>query len=243
MRILALPLVRQSDAPIFLHVHLTRPPPKPAAKTPFLKAITSFEQWSAEKWYAFSKKPTKSVSYRIWKGGETVKGWSDWRETFLKNVPGVGEVAWDEKAKFLVEVHHPPNVPKPQIEEQISTILTQRIPHHQQRLTLSIIALPVSMLFILLPTPNIPLMWNLYRLYSNWRALQGAKTLHKARSETGISYIADRELAEHLLGWKEGTIPHATLAALQKEWGDGLDSETKRAIEQFKKRGKQDMSL
>uniref|UniRef100_A0A0A9HNP5 Uncharacterized protein n=1 Tax=Arundo donax TaxID=35708 RepID=A0A0A9HNP5_ARUDO len=37
--------------------------------------------------------------------------------------------------------------------------------------------LPVTSVFMVLPLPNIPFFWVLFRAYSHWRALQGSERL------------------------------------------------------------------
>ncbi|KAH9626216.1 hypothetical protein KSS87_000095 [Heliosperma pusillum] len=48
---------------------------------------------------------------------------------------------------------------------------------HKKYLYGSAALLPVSTVFMVLPLPNIPFFWLLYRTYSHWRALQGSEKL------------------------------------------------------------------
>ncbi|KAJ3179063.1 hypothetical protein HDU85_005018 [Gaertneriomyces sp. JEL0708] len=120
------------------------------------------------------------------------------------------------------EVYYPANIPQSHIENELSAIVANRAPHHQQRLMLCMIALPFSALFGVVPGPNVPLIWNLYRLYSNWRALQGGKTLQRAKLEDRLEFIGDTNTEEILANWQEGYLPSAAVKSLGAEWGDEL---------------------
>lgn len=54
-----------------------------------------------------------------------------------------------------------------------------RLKYHRKQLKNCFYCLPISMMFGILPMPNIAMMYNIFRLYSHWRALQGALTLEK----------------------------------------------------------------
>ncbi|KAI8999363.1 mitochondrial K+-H+ exchange-related-domain-containing protein [Gaertneriomyces semiglobifer] len=221
MRILALPLTRRSNPPVFFHVNPSSQSfPRIAHQTAFLRNVTSFEQWSATKWKELSQSQPKSVSHRVWVAGERMKKWADWRESLLMKVPGVNEVAWEHASNL--KVYYPANIPQSHIENQLSAIVAKRAPHHQRRLMLCIIALPFSALFGVVPGPNVPLIWNLYRLYSNWRALQGGKTLQRAKLEGRLEFIGDTNTEEILANWQQGYLTSATVKPLGAEWGEEL---------------------
>ncbi|KAF8776330.1 hypothetical protein HU200_003553 [Digitaria exilis] len=48
---------------------------------------------------------------------------------------------------------------------------------HKKFLYGSVCLLPVTSVFMVLPLPNIPFFWMLFRAYSHWRALQGSERL------------------------------------------------------------------
>lgn len=51
------------------------------------------------------------------------------------------------------------------------------VKHYSSALCKSCACLPFSLLLSVLPTPNVFFMWNLFRVYSNYFALQGAKAI------------------------------------------------------------------
>jgi hypothetical protein len=50
---------------------------------------------------------------------------------------------------------------------------------HKKYLVGSVTLLPLTSAFMVLPLPNIPFFWVLFRTYSHWRALQGSEKLLK----------------------------------------------------------------
>lgn len=81
-------------------------------------------------------------------------------------------------------------LPKTKIIEQLQ-ILAAREPEHTQNLYGAIALLPFSLSFIirkprckvlinLVPGPNLPFAYNLFRVYSNYKARQGALSIKQA---------------------------------------------------------------
>ncbi|KAJ3020235.1 hypothetical protein HKX48_001123 [Thoreauomyces humboldtii] len=165
-------------------------------------------------------KPEKSFTLRLHTFGEKLKDLVDAEEWFLKSVPGVTEVAWgpptiatdaaqagDPLAAVPVAlstpVHHPTSIASLEARSHLTALILRRKAYHHGRLKFCFAALPFSSLFMILPGPNVPLAWNLFRLYSHWRALQGAHTLTKLHEADLLVYTPDKDLDKHLDGWRK----------------------------------------
>ncbi|CAN1827786.1 Uncharacterized protein C23H3.12c [Linum perenne] len=55
----------------------------------------------------------------------------------------------------------------------------------------SLTVLPLTSAFTVLPLPNIPFFWVLFRTYSHWRAMQGGEILLKLVSDSSCSEESD----------------------------------------------------
>jgi hypothetical protein len=71
------------------------------------------------------------------------------------------------------------------LKPDLNELLNQRIPYHKKYMWYSVYWVPLAATFAIVPLiPNIPLAYNLFRLYSHYKALKGAEHL-KALSEYG----------------------------------------------------------
>ncbi|CAZ80165.1 unnamed protein product [Tuber melanosporum] len=131
----------------------------------------------------------------VWLQWETGKaGWQRWitdagnklfnrihhEEWSLKSIPPLSARRKDRGAdKQKIEVLYPPSVIK---EKNVSPILqrlaTERNRIHRTRMIWSIVGMPIVAPFAIVPViPNIPFFYLLYRAFSHWKALSGAKHL------------------------------------------------------------------
>ncbi|KAH8155331.1 uncharacterized protein LAJ45_00341 [Morchella importuna] len=103
-----------------------------------------------------------------------------YEEWGLKSIPPLSaRRKQDEIDLQRVEVIYPPSVIKEKrIPEIIKTLATERNDIHRSRLIWSIVGMPIVAPFALVPIiPNIPFFYLLYRAFSHWKALAGAKHL------------------------------------------------------------------
>ncbi|KAJ3163508.1 hypothetical protein HDU86_000088 [Geranomyces michiganensis] len=142
-----------------------------------------------------------------------------------------------------VPVHFASGTSPTHLETHLSNMLSTRKTYHQRHLTLSICTLPFSCLFMILPGPNVPLAWNLFRLYSHWRALQGVHTLTRIKDANAFTFVPDTVVDHHLAHWEKGHvkeeyIPVDVVAALQDRGtvGEDFGKEVARKVIQLKKR-------
>ncbi|KAJ3181689.1 hypothetical protein HDU87_000707 [Geranomyces variabilis] len=155
--------------------------------------------------------------------------------------PPLSSSARDELIK--VPVHHATGTSPTHLETHLSDMITTRKTYHKRHLTLSICTLPFSCLFMILPGPNVPLAWNLFRLYSHWRALQGAHTLARIKDANAFIFVPDTAVDHHLAHWEKGHdkeeyMPFDVVAALQDRGtvGEDFGKEVARKVKQLKKR-------
>ncbi|XP_019099521.1 PREDICTED: uncharacterized protein C23H3.12c isoform X2 [Camelina sativa] len=105
-------------------------------------------------WVGLEKAPDGSMKNKIHGFGLKLLARVKPSEIFLKSI---------SKEVTSVQVTYPPS----------GTIL------HKKYLVGSVTLLPVTSAFMVLPLPNIPFFWVLFRTYSHWRALQGSEKLLK----------------------------------------------------------------
>ncbi|KAL5670596.1 hypothetical protein ACJX0J_022817, partial [Zea mays] len=72
---------------------------------------------------------------------------------------------------------------------------------HKKFLYGSVCLLPVTSVFMVLPLPNIPFFWVLFRAYSHWRALQGSERLELLVSDCSDKW---KVLEEKINSVKDG---------------------------------------
>ncbi|KAI9206758.1 mitochondrial K+-H+ exchange-related-domain-containing protein [Polychytrium aggregatum] len=98
-------------------------------------------------------------------------------------------------------VFHPARLSTSQIQHELETLANRRTPYHQRLFILSTLLVPVSCLATILPGPNVFLAYNLFRVYSHWRAYQGARTLQHWTRNGLIRPKVDPRLDEAMASW------------------------------------------
>ncbi|KAI9091725.1 mitochondrial K+-H+ exchange-related-domain-containing protein [Phlyctochytrium arcticum] len=252
MRFVFLPALRSRPTLLLSHTSITSASPfrrsvtKPDLDTPekrqLIPRITERSTaWANDKWEELRLKPEKSLSRRAWVYGEKLKDLVDAEEWFLKAVPGVDEVDWKTVDNVKVPVHMPSILSPTQVETYIQELLSKRAPLHSRDLKFNIACIPFSLLFAVVPGPNLPLAWNLFRLYSHWRALQGITTLERLHSAGRLEYILDEGMDKCVEEWDAATdmIPRGVIEkmvetqvaeeALIREW-ERLDKQLKKQL-------------
>ncbi|XP_050383792.1 uncharacterized protein C23H3.12c [Argentina anserina] len=76
-----------------------------------------------------------------------------------------------------VEVTYPPSLNARLVRRRLRHIAMRGSIIHKKYLYGSVTLLPLTSAFMVLPLPNIPFFWCLFRTYSHWRALQGSEKL------------------------------------------------------------------
>ncbi|KAJ0074744.1 hypothetical protein Patl1_33872 [Pistacia atlantica] len=89
-------------------------------------------------------------------------------EIFLKSI---------SKEVTNLEVNYPSSLNARLVRRRLRHIARRGTIIHKNYLYGSVSLLPLTFAFSVLPLPNIPFFWILFRTYSHWRALQGSEKL------------------------------------------------------------------
>lgn len=117
----------------------------------------------------------------------------DFREYFLKSVPSKTEGALIERADIVV----PKILGETEVIYELQALVARQVPYHKKWLWRSCYMLPVSSLFALVPIiPNFPLFYNLFRVYSHYKAGHGAAHLAKLLDGGEYQVVHDSELSK-----------------------------------------------
>ncbi|WCJ39285.1 hypothetical protein M5689_020283 [Euphorbia peplus] len=84
-----------------------------------------------------------------------------------------------------VEITYPSSLNPRLVRRRLRHIAMRGAAIHKKHLYGSVVLLPLTSAFMVLPLPNVPFFWVLFRTYSNWRALQGSDKLLEIVSNSG----------------------------------------------------------
>ncbi|KAJ2698342.1 hypothetical protein FB645_005663 [Coemansia sp. IMI 203386] len=162
MRVFVIPITRTQWA---LHCHPTNSVPTRLTRW----AGTAYEKWS--KW---SEYPRSSWRGKIYAYGESLMDKIDFREYFLKEIPSKSEAG----TVTAMGVVAPDIVSRSEIIHELKALAITQAPYHSKWMKYCCYLLPVSSLFTLVPiVPNFPLFYNMFRVYSHYKARHGAQHL------------------------------------------------------------------
>ncbi|KAL6888502.1 hypothetical protein ACP4OV_009528 [Aristida adscensionis] len=119
-------------------------------------------------WIGFESAPKGSMKSRIHSLGLTLLSRVRPSEVLLKSVT---------KDVSALEIVHPASINPRLVRRRLRHIAVRGASVHKKFLYGSVCLLPVTSVFMVLPLPNIPFFWMLFRAYSHWRALQGSERL------------------------------------------------------------------
>ncbi|KNA12624.1 hypothetical protein SOVF_124030 [Spinacia oleracea] len=119
-------------------------------------------------WSGLEKAPQGSFKNKIHGVGLWLLSRVKPSELFLKSI---------SKEVAGVEVTYPTSVNARLIRRRLRHIAMSGSIIHKKYLYASAALLPVTTVFMVLPLPNIPFFWMLFRTYSHWRAWQGSEKL------------------------------------------------------------------
>ncbi|XP_021720369.1 uncharacterized protein C23H3.12c-like [Chenopodium quinoa] len=119
-------------------------------------------------WMGLEKAPQGSFKNKIYGVGLWLLSRVKPSELFLKSI---------SKEVTGVEVTYPTSLNARLVRRRLRHIAMSGSIIHKKYLYGSAALLPVSSVFMVLPLPNIPFFWLLYRTYSHWRAWQGSEKL------------------------------------------------------------------
>ncbi|KAG0362016.1 hypothetical protein BGZ54_008814 [Gamsiella multidivaricata] len=164
MRIFLIPLSRTTKA---MHCHSTIAP----SSTSYLNRTTT---WAGKKWEGLGQAKPDSLKQKLYGAGTRMLEKIEHQETFLKEIPAKEDVNITTTVPFL----YPSAVKQAQVNADLKMLIEQRIPYHRKYMIYSALWVPVTSLFTIVPLiPNIPFFYNAFRLWSHWKAYNGAKHL------------------------------------------------------------------
>jgi hypothetical protein len=109
-------------------------------------------------------------------------------EKMLRKLPHTSQVS-------RIEVRHPPSISNDEARLALEELLNVNKDFHRKWMRISLAApIPVSLMGMFFPFPNLPLLWILVRLYSHYHALESAKFLTSRLSEQKIEFILDDKI-------------------------------------------------
>ncbi|CAL0315437.1 unnamed protein product [Lupinus luteus] len=111
-------------------------------------------------------------------------------EIFLKSI---------SKEVTGVEVIYPSSLNAQLVRRRLRHIAMRGTIIHRKYFYGSISMIPLTTAFSILPLPNVPFFWVLFRTYSHWRALQGSEKLFQLVSDSSktSNTSTDKQEAEH----------------------------------------------
>ncbi|KAH8556201.1 mitochondrial K+-H+ exchange-related-domain-containing protein [Umbelopsis sp. PMI_123] len=186
MRILVVPILKNRWA---YYCHST---------LPSTSRLTQFVNWTGKKWENFGKAEPTSWKGKLFKAGNNFMDRMDYEEWFLKGVP-IKEDLEHELTK--VPVHHPSSIDSSIIRQHLQIAVEHRLPYHKKYMYYSAYWIPASLSFAIVPLiPNIPLAYNAFRLYSNFKAYKGAQHLQYLTSHNCLTFETSSDLDRILEG-------------------------------------------
>ncbi|KAJ2664733.1 hypothetical protein IWW48_000681 [Coemansia sp. RSA 1200] len=169
--------------------------------------MTKWATSASERWSKWSVYPSTSWRGKIYTYGETLMDKISFKEYFLKEIPTKSEGALVSKVDIVV-----PNIlSETEVVNDLRALIAKQEPYHARWIWYCCYMLPVSSLFTLVPViPNFPFFYNLFRVYSHYKARHGAQHLQHLFERGAYEVIFDSELSkfyQSAYGSIESTVP------------------------------------
>lgn len=119
-------------------------------------------------WIGLEKAPAGTLKSKIHSLGLRLLSRLKPSEIFLKSV---------SKDVTKVEITYPASLNPRLVRRRLRHIAMRGSAIHRKHFYGSVSLLPITTAFSVLPLPNIPFFWILFRAYSHWRALKGSERL------------------------------------------------------------------
>ncbi|XP_068660940.1 uncharacterized protein C23H3.12c [Aristolochia californica] len=119
-------------------------------------------------WVNLEKAPNGTMKNRIHSLAVPLLSRVKPSETFLKSI---------SKDITKVEIAYPPSLNERLVRRRLRHIALRGSAVHKKYFYGSLSLLPFTSVFSVLPLPNIPFFWILFRSYSHWEALKGSERL------------------------------------------------------------------
>lgn len=81
------------------------------------------------------------------------------------------------------------------LDSELTILLKERVPYHRKYMYYSAYWVPITCTFVIVPlVPNIPLAYNLFRLYSHYKAYKGAEHLQILSNQGRLEYTPNQAI-------------------------------------------------
>lgn len=129
-------------------------------------------------WSKLEKAPQGTIKNKIHGLGLKLLSRVKPSEIFFKSIP---------KEINSVDIVYPSSLNPRLVRRRVRHIAFRGSVIHKKYLYGSAILVPLTSVFMVLPLPNIPFFWLLFRAYSHWRASQGSEKLLQLVSDTSCN--------------------------------------------------------
>ncbi|XP_051134878.1 uncharacterized protein LOC127254051 [Andrographis paniculata] len=140
-------------------------------------------------WSNLEKAPQGTVKNKIHGVGLKLLSRVKPSEIFFKSIP---------KEINGVEIIYPPSLNPRLVRRRLRHIAFRGSVIHKKYFYGSAILLPLTSFFMVLPLPNVPFFWILFRTYSHWRASQGSEKLLHLVSDASHKSFENADTRESL---------------------------------------------
>lgn len=158
-----------------------------SGKTVF-QSVTPLTHYVSNKmesqWITLGAAKEGSIKHRLYRVGEKLLSRIKPSEMFLKSIPADAT---------SLEIIFPSGLNPRLVRRRVRHIGKSGAQIHSKYMYGSFACLPFSVLFGILPVPNVPLFWNMFRAYSNWQALEGSRKLLKFVNDGSCSAQSNAE--------------------------------------------------
>ncbi|KAI7900988.1 mitochondrial K+-H+ exchange-related-domain-containing protein [Cokeromyces recurvatus] len=160
--------------------------------------LTQAVDWASRKWEALNNADHDSWKKKLYVRGTSLINQLEYQEWFFKSIPSKEDI---EKPLNKVCVQYPSCLLEEiKVKQELEELVKTRIPYHKKYMWYSAYWVPIACTFVVVPLiPNIPLAYNLFRLYSHYKALKGAEHLQSLIDYGSLDYTVDPRM-EAILG-------------------------------------------
>ncbi|CAN4100045.1 unnamed protein product [Withania somnifera] len=149
-----------------------------------LEVVVDFASNKMNKaWTNLEKAPAGSLKNKLHGLGLRLLSRVKPSEIFLKSIP---------KEVTRVDITYPSSLNGRLVRRRLRHIAMRGSIIHKKYLYGSVTLLPLTSFFMVLPLPNIPFFWVLFRTYSHWRALQGSENLLRLVTKSSDHQKSDK---------------------------------------------------
>lgn len=147
---------------------ISSPHQKPPSQSNVELVVDFFANKMNRAWGKLEEAPAGTLKSKIHGLGVKLLSRVKPSEIFLKSIP---------KEATHVEITYPSSLNARLVRRRVRHIAIRGAVLHKKYFYGSVTLLPATAILAVLPLPNIPFFWFLFRSYSHWRALKGSEKL------------------------------------------------------------------